>query len=121
MRSLVDRYPCEVRVEILNETPPWPRNPSTDHLANIWQESGTELGLPINIEERGGLSDGNMLWHAVPTLDGLGPWGDNDHCSERSSDGAKMPEYVEVASFVPKAAINTVGILKLLGTRSALD
>jgi glutamate carboxypeptidase len=50
----------------------------------------------------------------VPTLDGLGPWGENDHCSERSADGSKLPEYVEVSSFVPnKAALNTVAILKL--------
>jgi glutamate carboxypeptidase len=68
----------------------------------------------MNVEERGGLSDGNLIWDNVPTLDGLGPWGDNDHCSERSADGSKLPEYVEVSSFVPKAALNTVAILKLL-------
>jgi glutamate carboxypeptidase len=64
-------------------------------------------------EERGGLSDGNPLWDFVPTLDGLGPWGENDHCSERSADGKKLPEFVEISSFVPKAALNTVAILNL--------
>jgi glutamate carboxypeptidase len=49
----------------------------------------------------------------VPTLDGLGPWGENDHCSERSADGKKLPEFVEISSFVPKAALNTVAILNL--------
>ena len=63
----------------------------------------------VNCEERGGLSDGNLIWDAVPTLDGLGPWGDNDHCSERSPDGSKLPEFVEVSSFVPKAVLNTHG------------
>src|SRR5439155_10384350 len=115
VRSPVDRYFCDVRVEILTESRPWPRNRDTDRLAAIWREVGHELGIAVNIEERGGLSDGNWLWDAVPTLDGLGPWGDNDHCSERSSDGSKLPEYVEVTSFVPKAALNTVAILKLLG------
>ncbi len=43
-----------------------------------------------------GLSDGNLIWDVVPTLDGLGPSGDNDHCSERSADGSKLPEYVDV-------------------------
>jgi len=114
VRSPVDRYACDVKVEILTESRPWPRNPATDRLAAIWQEAGKELGIPVNVEERGGLSDGNLIWDAVPTLDGLGPWGDNDHCSECSADGSKLPEYVEVPSFVPKAALNAVAILKLL-------
>ena len=65
-------------------------------------------------EERGGLSDGNGFWDAVPTLDGLGPWGDNDHCSERSPDGSKLPEFVEISSFVPKAILNTIAIMNLV-------
>ena len=75
---------------------------------------GAELDIPVNVEERGGLSDGNLIWDAAPTLDGLGPWGDNEHCSERNVDGSKLPEYVEVSSFVPKAALNTAAILKLI-------
>jgi glutamate carboxypeptidase len=121
VRSPVDRFACEVKVEVLTESRPWPRNADTDRLAEIWQKSGTELGISVNVEERGGLSDGNLLWDAVPTLDGLGPWGDNDHCSERSADGSKVPEFVDVTSFVPKAALNTVAILKLVeqvGVRS---
>ena len=114
VHSPVDRYACTVKVEILTENRPWPRNPDTDRLAAVWQRAGTELGIPVNVEERGGLSDGNLIWDAVPTLDGLGPWGDNDHCSERSADGSKLPEYVEVSSFVPKAALNSAAIRKLL-------
>ena len=117
VRSPVDRYACDVAVEILSETRPWPRNSNTDQLAAIWQQAGRKLDLSINVEERGGLSDGNLIWDAAPTLDGLGPWGDNDHCSERSADGSKLPEYVDVPSFVPKAALNTVAILELLGPR----
>jgi glutamate carboxypeptidase len=115
VHSPVDHYACTVKVEIPTEIRPWPRNPDTDRLAAVWQEAGKALGIPVNVEERGGLSDGNLLWDAVPTLDGLGPWGDNDHCSERSADGSKLPEYVEVSSFVPKAALNACAILKLLG------
>lgn len=113
VQSPIDRFPCTVQVEILGETTPWPRNPATDRLARFWTAAGAELGMSVGLEERGGLSDGNLLWDAVPTLDGLGPWGDNDHCSERSADGSKVPEYVDATSFVPKAAINTVAILKL--------
>jgi len=115
VRAPADRFACDVRVEILNESRSWPRNPETDRLAALWQEAGAELSIPVSIEQRGGLSDGNQIWDTVPTLDGLGPWGDNDHCSERSADGSKVPEFVEVSSFVPKAALNTAAILKLAG------
>ena len=114
VRSVTDRHACVVRVDILSESRPWPRNRDTDWLFSIWQEAGTKTGMAVQNEERGGLSDGNFLWDAVPTLDGLGPWGDNDHCSERSADGTKVPEYVEMSSFVPKAVLNTVAILDLL-------
>ena len=115
VRAVADRFPCDVRIEILSESRPWPRNPDTDRLAALWQQAGAELGIPVNVEQRGGLSDGNLIWDAVPTLDGLGPWGDNDHCSERSADGTKVPEYVVMSSFVPKAVLNTTAILKLIG------
>jgi glutamate carboxypeptidase len=110
VRSVADRYACQVAIEMLTESPPWPRNSGTDRLLAVWQAAGRELGLRIEPEERGGLSDGNFLWNAVPTIDGLGPWGDNDHCSERSADGTKLPEYVDVTSFVPKAALNVRAI-----------
>jgi len=115
VRAVADRFPCEVHLEILSESRPWPRNPGTDRLADLWQTTGAALGQRVGGEQRGGLSDGNFLWDAVPTLDGLGPWGDNDHCSERSADGSKLPEFVEVSCFVPKALLNTMAILALIG------
>lgn len=111
--SAADGYPCRVKAEVLTECRPWPRNDKTDRLAELWQEAGREVGVPIGTEQRGGLSDGNLIWDTVPTLDGLGPWGDHDHCSERSADGSKLPEFVEISSFVPKAALNAAAILKL--------
>lgn len=114
VRSVMDGFPCAIRAEILTESRPWPRNPATDSLYGIWAAAAAELGMPLGMQERGGLSDGNLIWDAVPTLDGLGPWGDNDHCSERSADGSKLPEYVEVSSFAPKALLNCIAIRKLL-------
>jgi glutamate carboxypeptidase len=114
VRVKADGFRCEVKVEILTESRPWPRNPATDRLYEFWRQAGAEVGYPTNLQERGGLSDGNLIWDAVPTLDGLGPWGDNDHCSERSADGSKLPEFVEISTFAPKAAQNIVAILKLL-------
>ena len=114
VQSPADGFACEVRTEILTESRPWPRNPATDRLFATWAEAAVACGLEAKPQERGGLSDGNLIWDAVPTLDGLGPWGDNDHCSERSADGAKLPEYVSVSSFVPKAAWNCRAIQRLI-------
>ncbi|HMQ56322.1 MAG TPA: hypothetical protein PKD98_29850, partial [Anaerolineae bacterium] len=80
----------------------------------VWQEAAESLGLRVEPERRGGLSDGNHIWRQIPTLDGLGPAGGNAHCSERSADGSKDQEYVLVSSFVPKALLNIVAILRLI-------
>jgi glutamate carboxypeptidase len=114
VRSVADGFTCDLAAEILTECRPWPRNAGTDRLLACWQSAAEAVGQRVDGEYRGGLSDGNLLWDALPTMDGLGPWGDNDHCSERSPDGAKLPEFVEVSSFVPKAALNVAGILGLL-------
>ncbi|MCB8949723.1 MAG: M20/M25/M40 family metallo-hydrolase [Ardenticatenaceae bacterium] len=113
--SSVDGYACSVNVNLYRKTPPWARNEATDRLFNIWQETGKSLGFTILPEERGGLSDGNHFWQRVPSLDGLGPSGANAHCSERSEDGSKDQEYVMVSSFVPKATLNTMAVLNLIG------
>jgi glutamate carboxypeptidase len=117
--SPVDKYACEIQVEIRSESRPWPRNPGTDRLLEIWKKAGAQLGIAVGEELRGGLSDGNYLWDVLPTIDGLGPWGDNDHCSERNPDGSKLPEYVEASSFVPKAALNTLAIVQMMESIAA--
>jgi glutamate carboxypeptidase len=114
--SRVDGFCCKIDVKITEESRPWPRNPGTDQLLTRWIEAARQLGSTVVPEERGGLSDGNSFWDFAPTLDGLGPWGDNDHCSERSPDGSKLPEFVEISSFVPKALLNTVAICNLLAS-----
>lgn len=114
VRSAADGHECKVRVELLEETVPWPENEGTQHLLALWQEAGNECGVRVAAEHRGGLSDGNYLWETLPTIDGLGPAGDFAHCSERSADGTKLPEYVDVSSFVPKAALNALAILRLI-------
>lgn len=114
LSSPADGFRCDVKVEILTESRPWPRNVATDRLCEFWVQAGKELDLPVSGYERGGLSDGNQIWDVVPTLDGLGPWGDGDHCSERSADGSKLPEFVEISGIVPKAVLNVVAIARLI-------
>lgn len=111
-----DGYRCQVRIQIRSQTPPWPANPATERLLAVWQAAAREIGQEVFAEARGGLSDGNLLWQHHPTLDGLGPIGNNAHCSERSADGAKDQEYVLISSFVPKALLNLAALLRLLET-----
>jgi glutamate carboxypeptidase len=107
-------FPCKVTIQPVYRSSPWPRNPATDHLFNIWQSAADLLGLWLKTEERGGLSDGNLIWNKIPVLDGLGPTGDNAHCSEQSPDGSKEQEYTLISSFVPKAMLNITAIIKLV-------
>ena len=107
-------FTCDIKINIIAENSPWPPNPETDNLFNLWEEIAKPLGFEIIREERGGLSDGNQLWDFVPTIDGLGPNGRNAHCSESSVDGIKDQEFVTLSSFVPKATLNTLAISKLI-------
>lgn len=109
-----DQFPCDVAVQLCEETSPWPTNPGTEHLVRLWQAAAKVAHVELEADLRGGLSDGNYLWSFYPTIDGLGPRGNNAHASERSADGTKLPEHVDVSSFVPKALINYLGLLQLL-------
>ncbi len=108
---------CTIRVTLDHETVPWPRNAGTDRLLDLWTRTGAALGMRIVSQERGGLSDGNVLWNHFPTLDGLGPRGEHSHCSEQSADGSKVQEWVDVSSFTPKAVLNASALLALLAGR----
>jgi len=106
---------AEIAVECLGLSPAWPADQRTLELFAHWRDAASELGLGALSIPRGGLSDANYLAHLGPTLDGLGPAGANAHCSERSADGSKVPEFVETSSFVPKAAMNVLAITRLPG------
>ena len=110
VRSTSDGFATSVEFELMARSDPWPRNAGSDALMETWKDAGAKAGVVLEPEARGGLSDGNLLWNLCPTLDGLGPSGDNDHCSERSADGSKLPEYVSASSFVPKAELNVAAI-----------
>jgi glutamate carboxypeptidase len=116
VRSAGDDYPCRVNVNLEGRWPPWPANARTQGLFDVWAAAANEMGLKsVAIQSRGGLSDGNWLWDLLPTIDGLGPEGDNAHSSERSDDGSKDQEYALASSFVPKALLNIAAIVRLAG------
>src|SRR5262249_17752467 len=62
VHSAADGYPCQVKVQLTSETQPWLRNSDTDRLLEIWKQAGDDLGIAVDREERGGLSDGNLIW-----------------------------------------------------------
>ncbi|MES2594813.1 MAG: M20/M25/M40 family metallo-hydrolase [Verrucomicrobiota bacterium] len=101
---------AEINVECIGRTQAWPGGLDTDALFHAWEKAATEMGISAVAEQRGGLSDANYLCLLGPTIDGLGPSGGNAHCSERSADGSKLPEYVEKDSFVTKAVLNVLAV-----------
>lgn len=115
VRAVRDGFPCRVWVEIYNEVAAWPENERTESLLDLWRSTAEACGITLEGARRGGLSDGNWIWDRFPTLDGLGPQGGNAHVSEWSEDGSKVPEYIDVTSFIPKALINTLAIRELIG------
>ena len=105
-----------INVQRIGLTPAWKEDASTKALATHWHAAASVVGRELVSVSRGGLSDANYLCHLGPTLDGLGPSGGNAHCSERSADGSKVPEFVETDSFVPKAVLNALALNRLLNS-----
>ena len=116
--AVADGFRCQVRAEITECTPAWPENAATRRLLDAYTRATARIGARIEPERRGGLSDGNFLTPHLPTLDGLGPAGGNAHASEWSDDPAslKRPEFLEPASILPKAMLNTLAIAELAET-----
>lgn len=83
--------------ESLGGPPPFERTPAVAALAEAAIALGGELGHVFGETAAGGVSDGS--WTAsqgIPTLDGLGPVGGEDHTPW---------EYVETASFAPRCGV----------------
>jgi glutamate carboxypeptidase len=73
------------------------RLPQSARLVEQAKEIARHLGFPLNDAATGGASDANTTAGlGVPTLDGLGPIGGNDHAPT---------EYLEVDSIVPRVTL----------------
>lgn len=104
-----------LEVACLAVSPAWAGGETNEALVLAWQRAAAQMGLEVCAVSRGGLSDANYAHVLGPTLDGLGPSGGNAHCSERSQDGSKVPEYVEPDSLVEKGTLNVLGLLESVG------
>ncbi|MGD9345397.1 MAG: M20/M25/M40 family metallo-hydrolase [Candidatus Aminicenantes bacterium] len=71
---------CATHLEILNYRPAMPFHTKTELLLSRLNEVAGMLGQTIPTEHRRGTSDGNFFGLAgIPTLDGFGPIGIDDH------------------------------------------
>jgi glutamate carboxypeptidase len=93
-----DTYPgIDLAFEDLGGPPPLERTPAVATLAEAAISLGSQLGHEFGETKAGGVSDGS--WTAsqgIPTLDGLGPVGGEDHTPW---------EYVETDSFAPRCGV----------------
>ncbi len=112
--SAEDGHPCTVRLDVINRMDPWPPNEATEGLFEVFRQAAAAVGLEAVREARGGLSDANQFWAHVPTVDGLGPAGGNAHCCKVAADGTRRQEYAIRSSFVPKALLTAMAVLRLV-------
>jgi glutamate carboxypeptidase len=118
VKAANDGFPCSIKVRWTNRMHPWPeKDPKTVQLFDVWRQAAEDfLGVSAKPESRGGLSDANRTWNLAPTLDGLGPAGSNAHCSLHNPENNQEQEYALISSFAPKAALNALGTMRLLGS-----
>ncbi len=71
---------CRSTLEVLNSRPAMPCHGASERLYRLAVRTAAGLGQGLGREHRPGTSDGNFYGAAgVPTLDGLGPVGWDDH------------------------------------------
>jgi glutamate carboxypeptidase len=86
--------------------PPMERTPAAARLAALAISVANELGFALRDAATGGASDGNTTSAAgLPTLDGLGPIGGDDHSAD---------EWLDLASVVPRTAL-LAGLVARIG------
>jgi glutamate carboxypeptidase len=101
-----------LRYEDLGGPPPFERGAATARLAAAARALGASLGQEPGEAAAGGVSDGS--WTAargIPTLDGLGPVGGDDH---------SPAEYVELASFAVRCGL-VAGLVAAVGAGLLAD
>lgn len=98
----------DVRVEVLERARHWPMEklPRSARLVDHARAVARRIGFEVDDAATGGASDANTTaGMGVPTLDGLGPIGGDDHSPS---------EYLDVASIVPRTVL-LAGLLLAVG------
>ena len=93
--SPVEGVTCQVR-ELASHRP-MEKTPATGRLAALAIAIAGDLGFPLRDTTTGGASDANTTAGlGVPTLDGLGPIGGDDHSAD---------EWLDLSSVVPRTTL----------------
>jgi glutamate carboxypeptidase len=86
--------------------PPMERSPASARLAALASTLAAELGFMVRDAATGGASDANTTSAAgLPTLDGLGPIGGDDH---------SVNEWLDLGSVVPRTSL-LAGLMARIG------
>jgi glutamate carboxypeptidase len=86
--------------------PPMERSPASARLAALASTLAAELGFMVRDAATGGASDANTTSAAgLPTLDGLGPIGGDDH---------SVDEWLDLGSVVPRTSL-LAGLMARIG------
>jgi glutamate carboxypeptidase len=92
--------------EVTASHPPMEKSPATARLVALAVGMAGELGFELRDAATGGASDANTTASAgVPTLDGLGPIGGDDHAP---------PEWLDLESVVPRTTL-LAGLISRVG------
>jgi len=84
--------------------PPMEKSPASSRLVTLAQQIAGDLGFAVTDAATGGASDANTTAAAgLPSLDGLGPVGGDDH---------SVDEWLDLPSIVPRTAL-VAGLLAL--------
>jgi glutamate carboxypeptidase len=91
----VEGVSCELRTTAKH--PPMEKTPAAGRLADLAIAIAADIGFDLHDTATGGASDGNTTSAAgLPTLDGLGPIGGDDHSAD---------EWVDLSSVVPRMTL----------------
>jgi len=84
----------------------WPPMPRTPWLVDLARSLARELGLEIGEQHSGGVSDG--CWtgdEGIPTIDGLGPVGGDDHTPAEWIETATLEPRIDLAARLVTAIV----------------
>lgn len=92
--------------------PPWPRAAHTDAVVAHFQKVADEFSIVLGAEDTGGGSDANFTAAmGIPTIDGLGPVGENPHTYD---------ERIQAHTVVERAKLVALALLRWRGLDKAI-
>ncbi|NIO29572.1 MAG: M20/M25/M40 family metallo-hydrolase [Candidatus Latescibacteria bacterium] len=98
---------CRTEFKVLNSRPAMPLHDGTRALLSELQRIGKSIGIDIKQEHRRGSSDANFFGSAgIPTLDGLGPVGMNDHTPDESIDVPSLKQRTALLALLLESLAN---------------